>query len=61
MGREGLNVGEMTMFEGDRLTYYVPHDDARKLGRWMWLMGLASGLLFGVTLTTLLLNLWWPT
>jgi hypothetical protein len=51
----------MTMFEGDRLTYYVPHDDARKLGRWMWLMGLASGLLFGVTLTTLLLNLWWPT
>ena len=41
-------------------TFYVPHAEARSLGRMMWLVGFASGLLVGATVTFVSFNLFWP-
>lgn len=51
----------MVTFEGDRTTYYVPRDEARSLGRMMWVMGFASGLLVSGIIAVVGLGLWWPT
>lgn len=39
-------------------TFYVPHAKARTLGRAMWAIGFASGLLVGATVTFVVLNLY---
>ena len=39
-------------------TFYVPHAEARTLGRAMWLIGFASGLFVGATVTFVALNLY---
>lgn len=49
------------MYEGDRMTYYVPHREAVSLGRTMWVMGFVCGLVIGVAAAAFLFISVWPT
>ena len=53
----GLFYWRPTMTFGEP-TFYVPHAEARTLGRAMWLIGFASGLFVGATVTFVALNLY---